>query len=271
MNKLINVNIKNENGKLLVSSRDIAKGLEKEHKDVLRKIEDVLTVGEFSEREFITTQGNKYKEYLLDKNAFILLVINYTGYNDFKRAYIKRFDEMEKQLNIKMPKSYPEALRLLAEEVERKELMQKQRDEGAWPHRPSREGIKTQSRKIFTRDGKLVRCEGSFGYFSPSKKSNATGRKYDWRNLKNIVKAPELAGTRRLTQITEVSIATRLKPGRMFMVCNFLSKMNYLKTETERYPMVFTLNVMETIQEKFVQFRRGQTLFSAKARRTSRH
>ena len=129
MNKLINVNIKNENGKLLVSSRDIAKGLEKEHKDVLRKIEDVLTVGEFSEREFITTQGNKYKEYLLDKNAFILLVMNYTGYNDFKRAYIKRFDEMEKQLNIKMPKSYPEALRLLAEEVERKELMQKQRDE----------------------------------------------------------------------------------------------------------------------------------------------
>ena len=46
MNKLINVNIKNENGKLLVGSRDIAVGLEKEHKDVLRKIEDVLTVGE---------------------------------------------------------------------------------------------------------------------------------------------------------------------------------------------------------------------------------
>ena len=68
MNKLINVNIKNENGKLLVGSRDIAVGLEKEHKDVLRKIEDVLTVGEFSEREFTTSQGNKYKEYLLDKN-----------------------------------------------------------------------------------------------------------------------------------------------------------------------------------------------------------
>ena len=64
MNKLINVNIKNENGKLLVGSRDIAVGLEKEHKDVLRKIEDVLTVGEFSEREFTTSQGNKYKEYL---------------------------------------------------------------------------------------------------------------------------------------------------------------------------------------------------------------
>ena len=58
MNELIKVNIKNENGKLLVGSRDIAIGLEKEHKDVLRKIEDVLTVGEFSEREFMTSQGN---------------------------------------------------------------------------------------------------------------------------------------------------------------------------------------------------------------------
>ena len=129
MNKLINVNIKNENGKLLVGSRDIAVGLEKEHKDVLRKIEDVLTVGEFSEREFTTSQGNKYKEYLLDKNAFILLVMNYTGYNDFKRAYIKRFDEMEKQLSFYIPQSFPEALRCFAAEVEQKELMQKQRDE----------------------------------------------------------------------------------------------------------------------------------------------
>ena len=138
MNKLINVNIKNENGKLLVGSRDIAVGLEKEHKGVLRKIEDVLTVGEFSEREFTTSQGNKYKDYLLDKNAFILLVMNYTGYNDFKRAYIKRFDEMEKQLSFYIPQSFPEALRCLAAEVEQKELMQKQRDEGAWPHWPSR-------------------------------------------------------------------------------------------------------------------------------------
>ena len=122
MNELIKVNIKNENGKLLVGSRDIAIGLEKEHKDVLRKIEDVLTVGEFSEHEFMTSQGNKYKEYLLDKNAFILLVMNYTGYNDFKRAYIKKFDDMEKHV----PHTYPEALRMYAGEVERRELAEKE-------------------------------------------------------------------------------------------------------------------------------------------------
>lgn len=30
-----------------------------------------------------------------------------------------------------------------------------------------------------------------------------------------------------------------------------IDKINYLETETERYPLVFTLNVMESIQEKY--------------------
>ena len=74
----------------------------------------------------MTSQGNKYKEYLLDKNAFILLVMNYTGYNDFKRAYIKKFDDMEKQLRLNVPQTYPEALRMYADEVERRELAEKE-------------------------------------------------------------------------------------------------------------------------------------------------
>ena len=193
MNKLINVNIKNENGKLLVSSRDIAKGLEKEHKHVLSKIREVLNGSEYWPVEYTDEKGEVRPEYLLDKNAFIFLVMNYTGYNDFKRAYIKRFDEMEKQLNLKMPKSFPEALRLLAEEVEQREIMQKQRDEGAWPHRTSREGIEAQAIRLLARDRKSVRCEGSFGYFSASKKSNATGRKYNWRSLKKYCESAEIS------------------------------------------------------------------------------
>ncbi len=30
-----------------------------------------------------------------------------------------------------------------------------------------------------------------------------------------------------------------------------IDKINYLETETDRYPLVFTLNVMESIQEKY--------------------
>jgi len=38
-------------------------------------------------------------------------MFNIQGYNDFKIAYIKRFDEMEKELNAnKLPRTYAEAL-----------------------------------------------------------------------------------------------------------------------------------------------------------------
>ena len=173
MNKLINVNIRNENGKLLVSSRDIAVGLEKEHKDVLRKIREVLNEREFSPVEYIDEKGEIRPEYMLDKNAFILLVMNYTGYNDFKRAYIKRFDEMEKWLSVNIPQSFPEALRCLAAEVEQRELMQKQRDEGAWPHLPSHERKKAQVKKLQSRAESGVRNKGSFDSFSSLKKRKA--------------------------------------------------------------------------------------------------
>lgn len=189
MNKLIKVNIKNENGKLLVGSRDIAIGLEKEHKDVLRKIEDVLTVGEFSEREFMTSQGNKYKEYLLDKNAFILLVMNYTGYNDFKRAYIKKFDDMEKQLRLNVPQTYPEALRMYADEVERRELAEKEAQkairEKSWiGSRREATAMATASVKSKEAEKLKVKLDLEMSYATVKKVELETGRKYSWQNLK---------------------------------------------------------------------------------------
>lgn len=189
MNELIKVNIKNENGKLLVGSRDIAIGLEKEHKDVLRKIEDVLMVGEFSEREFMTSQGNKYKEYLLDKNAFILLVMNYTGYNDFKRAYIKKFDDMEKQLRLNVPQTYPEALRMYADEVERRELAEKEAQkairEKSWiGSRREATAMATASVKSKEAEKLKVKLDLEMSYATVKKVELETGRKYSWQNLK---------------------------------------------------------------------------------------
>lgn len=189
MNELINVNIKNENGKLLVSNRDIAKGLEKEHKDVLRKIEEVLTIGEFSYREFSTSQGNKYKEYLLDKDAFILLVMNYTGYNDFKRAYIKRFNEMEEIIKNNIPQSYPEALRRLAAEVEQRELIEKQRDEAlktkAWiSDKKTATAMNTASQKSKEVKKLEIELDKSKEYASTKLIQIKTGKKYDWKDLK---------------------------------------------------------------------------------------
>lgn len=98
MNKLV-VNIQNYNNVNVVSSQDVAIALGKNHSDVTRKIKEVLTVGEFSEREYKTSKGNTYTELLLTKDGFILLCMNYQGYNEFKRAYIDEFNRMEKALS----------------------------------------------------------------------------------------------------------------------------------------------------------------------------
>ena len=73
MKDLIKVEIKNQDGKLLVSSRDIAKGLEKKHKHVLDKIKEILGESEFRPTYYVDVWNRKQTEYLLDKDAFILL------------------------------------------------------------------------------------------------------------------------------------------------------------------------------------------------------
>ena len=61
----------------------------------------------------------------------------------------------------------------MAAEVEQKELMQKQRDEGARPHRPIREPQKAQAKNSKSRAEICVRNKGSFASFSYLKKREA--------------------------------------------------------------------------------------------------
>ena len=95
-----------ENNKygLVVSSRVIAKELEKRHDHVIRDLEKILetpNVGSLIIPSFYRTQGQKreYKEYLLTKDGFTLYMFNIQGYQDFKLAYINRFNEMEKLIH----------------------------------------------------------------------------------------------------------------------------------------------------------------------------
>lgn len=86
---------------LVVSSRVIAKELGKRHDNVVRDLEKILETSNLSSLiipSFYRTQGQKreYKEYLLTKDGFTLYMFNIQGYQDFKLAYINRFNEMEK-------------------------------------------------------------------------------------------------------------------------------------------------------------------------------
>ena len=118
-NKLVEVKIENLDGALYVSSRDVAEGLGKQHKHVLEAIDKILeSDGQNLDREIIAStytnsRGKEYREYLLTKDGFTLYMFNVQGYNEFKMAYINKFNEMEKALQeVKPELSEKDQLRL---------------------------------------------------------------------------------------------------------------------------------------------------------------
>ena len=109
---LINVQIENrEDLGLVVSSRVIAQGLGKRHDHVIRDLENILQNSEtpnlgshlISSSYKVQGQKREYKEYLLTKKGFTLYMFNIQGYNDFKSAYIDKFDEMTEKLKSNAP------------------------------------------------------------------------------------------------------------------------------------------------------------------------
>lgn len=111
MNNLIN--IFNQGDELVVSSREVARNFEKEHKNVVRDIENyvkTLKDGEssklsslFIESKYTSENANGvyYKEYLLTRDGFSLLAMGFTGKKalKWKLKYIEAFNKMEKALN----------------------------------------------------------------------------------------------------------------------------------------------------------------------------
>lgn len=118
------------NDRPVVSSRDIARVFEKEHKNVLRDIQNLKCPESFNALNFepVTyedTKGEMRPEYLITRDGFTLLVMGFTGDKamQWKIKYIEAFNAMERELTIQtalhelpfdIPKTMPEALRLAA-------------------------------------------------------------------------------------------------------------------------------------------------------------
>ncbi len=123
---------RNEKGILVVSSRVIAEQLGKRHDNVVRDLERILENSNVSSLIISSTyrvdgQKREYKEYLLTKDGFTLYMFNIQGHNDFKLAYINRFNEMERALQVKQDSYMIEdpierAKRWIEEQEERKRL-----------------------------------------------------------------------------------------------------------------------------------------------------
>lgn len=106
------INIVNQNGNLVVSSREVAKNFEKRHADVTKAIQDLINKAGSAEKvvylynQFIYSEyqesqnGQYYPEYLLTRDGFSLLVMGFTGQKAFewKLKYIEAFNKMEQSL-----------------------------------------------------------------------------------------------------------------------------------------------------------------------------
>lgn len=93
-----------KSGDAWVSTRDIAKLFEKEHKDVLAAIREQImpnVSNEFGQRNFPPSsyknnQNKRQPEYLLNRKSFSIVVMGFTGKKamQFKEAYIEAFEAM---------------------------------------------------------------------------------------------------------------------------------------------------------------------------------
>lgn len=102
------IDVHQNNGVLVTTSRNIAEVFGKEHRNVLADIRAVcednpdkdFTALNFQLSEYTDPTGRKLPEYLLTRDGTMLLVMGYNGTKalELKTAYIKRFNEMEKQL-----------------------------------------------------------------------------------------------------------------------------------------------------------------------------
>ena len=119
--------IQNEQGEPIpvIDSREVARMMEKTHKEILRYIEgddSVISIAEciekqgallssyFIESSYYTDDNRKCKCYLVTKKGCELLGNKQKGEKGmlFSIAYVERFNEMEKELKSKSVHQYPE-------------------------------------------------------------------------------------------------------------------------------------------------------------------
>ena len=125
MDKLTNIT---QHSQPTMSSREIATLCDKEHRNVLADIRtmceqlnlDVLTF----QHIYLDSMNREQTEYLLDKETCLCLVAGYNA--KLRMAIIKRWQQLEQATTPRLPQTYLEALRALADEVEAHEHTQQQ-------------------------------------------------------------------------------------------------------------------------------------------------
>lgn len=144
MSDIENALVEVQNGQIVVSSLQIAEHFGKQHKHVLDAIRVEMGYAEksadpseakmFIETTYIHPQnGQEYPMFLMNRDGFSLLAMGFTGKeaSEWKRKYIKAFNQMEEQIKSLLAPSYQiadpieRAKKWIEEEEQRKQLAEK--------------------------------------------------------------------------------------------------------------------------------------------------
>ena len=137
----------NNNGKLLVDSREVAEMIDKEHKHLLRDIRGYLEVlGKsnfgladfFIESYYNDSQGKPRPHFFLTKKGCDMVANKLTGEKGvlFTATYVSKFEEMKQQIE-RRPQSQAEMLLMYAEQFvkQEKEIKQIKQETNTLKHR----------------------------------------------------------------------------------------------------------------------------------------
>lgn len=193
---MIEIALREINGKEIpaATSLQVAEHFGKEHKHVLRDIRIILEADEdgFGESNFglssyLTEQNKEMPMYVMSKDGFVLLVMGYTGPEAMrmKKAYIARFNDMERELagrTPSLPQTYADALRALAAEVEIRQAVEQQK---ALAESQRDEAIRTKS-QIGTRREASAMATASVAVRRAAALEDELGRGRDYKTVKAI-------------------------------------------------------------------------------------
>lgn len=117
------------NNKKRMSSREIAQLCNKDHRHVLRDIDDlnatyeVMALPKVGQSDYIADNGQSYRQFLLSKEQTIDLITGYRA--DIRIRINRRWQELEAQASAPViPATLSEALRLAADQAELIEYQQ---------------------------------------------------------------------------------------------------------------------------------------------------
>lgn len=121
----VDVSLVSKDGAVFANSLDIAKVFEKEHKNVLRIIDNMSERGKrnFEPTSYIDSFNRSQKMYEMNRDGFSFLVMGFTGEkaDNFKLDFIDGFNKLENE--VKKVQSQSTQIQLLQETINQLSIM----------------------------------------------------------------------------------------------------------------------------------------------------